>query len=179
LAAQKASIVEDQKATLEPLRDEACKELRASRDAQYRELLDNQREFRDYLRGCQDVGLDSMPLLLSLTERDATQNIAEVFREAAEETTQPAGDPRGEFNRPADEDREGSGGADGTIVDVGVAALTAFDSLLSIFEGTKPAPRRQAVETGSFESAAAEVQKRAREEEEAKDREKHRALYRE
>jgi Relaxase/Mobilisation nuclease domain len=179
LAEIKAELVAEQKAALEARRDVACGELRASRDERYRDLLTDQRDFRAYLHQCQEAGLDSMPLLMSLRDHDSTQDVSVAFREAAEETTRPAGDSgRGDFELPTREREDsGTGGADGTIVDLGVGLTTAFDSLLSIFEGTRPAPRRRQAETGSFESAAAEVQKRTREEEEAREREKHRAFY--
>jgi hypothetical protein len=181
LADLKAQIIADQEAVLEPLRDEACKELRASRDERYRELLDNQRELRGYLRGCQEAGLDSMPLLLSLSERDTTQSISEAFREAAEATTRPAGDQaNGRVAARDDTDEQPgdrtSGGA-GATGELGLGVLTAFDSLLSIFEGTHPPARARPVDRGSFESAAAEVQKQQRDRDDEEARERHRAFY--
>jgi hypothetical protein len=178
LAALKAGIIAEQKAVLEPRRDAACAELRVSRDGRYLDLLNDQRDFRAYLHQYQEAGVDSMPLLMSLRDNAPTQDVSTAFREAAEEVSRPAGDSgRGEFVA-ADKDRgDDSSGDDRTIADIGVGLTTAFDSLLSIFEGTKPAPRRQPVETGSFESAAAEVQKRAREEDEARERDKQRAFY--
>jgi Relaxase/Mobilisation nuclease domain len=181
LAARKAQIVADQKSVLEPLRDEACKELRADRDTRYRELLDNQRDLRTHLHSCQEAGLDNMPFLLSLTERDTTQNISEAFREAAEATTIPVGDQAETRGTARDEtdvppaERE-SGGA-GTAGELGLGVFGAFDSLLSIFEGTRPAPARRKIESGSFESAAQEAAKREHEREDAEERERHRALY--
>jgi hypothetical protein len=175
----KAKLVDEQNTVLKARRDAACGELRASRDERYRDLLNDQRDFRASLHQYQEAGLDSMSLLMSLRDDAATQDVSVAFREAAEETTRPAGDSgRGDFEFPTREREDsGTGGADGTIVDLGVGLTTAFDSLLSIFEGTRPAPRPRQAETGSFESAAAEVQKRAREEEEARERDKQRAFY--
>jgi hypothetical protein len=177
LATLKTQLVADQKAVLEPRRDEACKALRASRDGQYRELLDNQRELRTHLHWCQDAGLDNLPMLRSLREPDATQDISVAFREAAEETTRHAGDESGARTVAARDDDSSARGGDGTVVDLGLGAAKAFDSLLSIFEGaTAPSPSRP-VDMGSFESAAREVLKREHEEEDAKTREKQRAFY--
>lgn len=177
LAALKAGIVADQKAVLEPRRDEACKELRASRDERYRALLDDQRELREHLRWCQEAGLDNTPLLLSLREHDATQDISAAFREAAEAATRPGGDESPAT--PVSPMREVSStrGGDGTVVDLGLGVATAFDSLLSILEGVKPASSPSRVDTGSFEAAAREALKRDREREDAEEREKHRSFY--
>jgi relaxase-like protein len=182
LATLKAELVADQKGVLEARRDEACKELRASRDEQYRGLLDDQREFRAHLRSCQDAGLDNMPLLLPLTQRDATQDISTAFREAAEVTTRLADDgSRGDSTTSATtrHDDSSAGGADGSVFELGFGAGKAFDSLLSIFEGTRPASPTRQVDTGSFESAAQEALKREREREDAEERVKHKELYRE
>lgn len=179
LAALKAEIVADQKAVLEPRRDEACSELRESRDLRYRELLDDQREFRAHLRSCQEAGLDNMPLLLSLNERDTTQDISAAFREAAEATTRPAGDgPNGRISAETDQPAgDWASGGTGAAGELGLGVFTAFDSLLSIFEGTRPAPAPRKAETGSFDSAAQEALKRDRERDDAEEREKHKALY--
>jgi hypothetical protein len=177
LAALKAGITAEQKAVLEPRRDEACMELRESRDGRYRALLDDQREFRAHLNWCQEAGHDNMPLLLSLKERDATQDISVAFREAADATTRPAGDePHGRIVVDADEAGERASGGAGPA-GAAPALITAFDSLLSIFEGTRPAPAPRKMESGSFESAAQEAAKRNREREDAEEREKHRAFY--
>lgn len=162
---------------LEPRRDEACQELRESRDARYRELLDNQRELRTQLRWSQEAGLDNMPLLRSLQERDSTQDISAAFREAAEVITRPAGDEgHGRSVTVTEEPKESVSGAPGPTRGAS-AVLTAFDSLLSIFEGARPAPRVAPVESGSFQSAAQEALKRERERHDAEEREKHRAFY--
>jgi hypothetical protein len=173
----KAELVDEQKAVLEARRDAACAELRASRDGRYRELLDDQREFRAHLHSCQEAGLDNMPMLLSLQGRDATQDISAAFREAAEETTRHAGDESGGRSVAARDEDSSARGGDGTVVDLGLGAAKAFDSLLSIFEGTRaPSPSRP-VDMGSFESAAREALKREHEREDAEAREKHRAFY--
>jgi Relaxase/Mobilisation nuclease domain len=86
LAEAKAQLVADQKAVLEPRRDEACQELRESRDIRYRELHDDQKEMRAELRWRQDVGLDATPFLNELEERrQAGQEIRTEFRETGRE----------------------------------------------------------------------------------------------
>jgi len=177
LATLKAEIVADQNSTLEARRDTACQGLRESRDVRYRELLDGQREMRAWLRDCQEAGHDSMPLLISLTGRDTTQEISQAFREAAQDVTRPAGDePQERTVAEADEAGERTSGDAGPARGAS-AVLTGFDSLLSIFEGARPAPRAAPVESGSFQSAAEEALKREREREDAEEREKHRAFY--
>jgi len=88
LASQKAEIVADQKAVLEPRRDAACLELRESRDERYRDLLDRQADTRSDLRWRQDAGLDNAPFFNDLADRrDGAREIASDFRETAQETT--------------------------------------------------------------------------------------------
>jgi hypothetical protein len=86
LATAKAQLVADQKSVLEPRRDEACQELRESRDIRYRELLDDQKEMRAELRWRRDAGLDATPFLNEMEERrQAGQEIRTEFRETGRE----------------------------------------------------------------------------------------------
>jgi hypothetical protein len=86
LATAKATLVADQKVILEERRDEACKELRESRDIQYRELLDHQKDMRAELCWRQDAGLDPTAFLNELkTRKDAGQEIEADFRETGRE----------------------------------------------------------------------------------------------
>jgi hypothetical protein len=89
LAALKAELIADQKAILEARRDEACAELRESRNERYRELLDGQRETRADLRGRQEAGLDNALFLQQVEERNAGRDVAGDFRQAADETAIP------------------------------------------------------------------------------------------
>ncbi len=90
LANVKAQLIADQKAVLEPRRDAACKELRASRDERYQEILDGQRDARADLRWYQEAGHDTAPFFNGLAERkDARAEVASGFREAAFEVTAP------------------------------------------------------------------------------------------
>jgi hypothetical protein len=88
LANVKAQLIADQKAVLEPRRDEACKELRESRDMRYRELLDTQQEMRAELRWRQDVGLDNAAFFHEIEDRKlARQEIQSGFHETGRELT--------------------------------------------------------------------------------------------
>jgi hypothetical protein len=86
LAKMKAELVAEQKTILEARRDEACQELRESRNGHYRELLDDQREARLGLRWRQEAGLDNAHFLQQV-ERNTDRDIAAAptFREAANE----------------------------------------------------------------------------------------------
>ena len=82
----KAQLIADQKAVLEPRWNEACKELRESRDERYRGILDNQGEARAALRWHQEAGLDTAPLFNELAERkDARAEVVSGFHRAAHE----------------------------------------------------------------------------------------------
>jgi Relaxase/Mobilisation nuclease domain len=88
VAALKASLIADQKTVLETRRDEACKELRETRDHHYRELLAGQREERAELRWRQEVGLDNAAFLNEAGDRNAaSKEMTAGFREAANEVT--------------------------------------------------------------------------------------------
>jgi hypothetical protein len=87
LAKMKAELVAEQKTTLEARRDEACQELRESRNGHYRVLLDDQREARLGLRWRQEAGLDSAHFLQQVGERNAGLDGTPTFREVAAETT--------------------------------------------------------------------------------------------
>lgn len=89
LAPLKEKLVAEQKTVLESRRDEACKELRASRDARYRELLDGQRDARAELRWRLELGLDNADFLNGLGHRSAEKDLAGHFRAAAEEVGRP------------------------------------------------------------------------------------------
>ena len=63
LKEMKAALLGEQKAVLEARRDEACTELRQTRNHVYRELLDGQRDMRHGLHARQAAGLDSLELI--------------------------------------------------------------------------------------------------------------------
>ncbi len=87
LSKMKAELVAEQKTVLETRRDEACQELRETRNTHYRELLDEQRETRLGLRWRQEAGFDSALYLRQVEERDTDRSVGAVpsFREAAKE----------------------------------------------------------------------------------------------
>ena len=84
----KAQLIADQKAVLEPRRDEACAELRASRDGRYQELLGWQREDRAELGWRQELGLDNADFFAAVEARQHSgEELAAGFREAGHEAT--------------------------------------------------------------------------------------------
>jgi hypothetical protein len=88
LADVKAKLIADQKAVLEPRRDAACAELKEARTAEYRGILDQQRETRAELGWRLEMGLDNAPFFHDLTERqNAHTETRSAFRAAAQETT--------------------------------------------------------------------------------------------
>jgi hypothetical protein len=87
LATLKAELVADQKAVLDTRRDEACNELRESRNVRYRELLDDQRAVRADLRQRQEAGLDNSLFFQQLEDGRSTATTG--FRVAADEAAMP------------------------------------------------------------------------------------------
>jgi hypothetical protein len=88
LAALKTQLVADQKTVLEPRRDEACAELRASRDGRYQELLGWQRGDRAELGWRQELGLDNADFFAAIEARQHSgKELAAGFREAGHEAT--------------------------------------------------------------------------------------------
>lgn len=86
----KRGIIDDRNAVFEPRRDAACLELRNTRDAQYREILDSQREQRQTLKWHQNLGLDTSDFFHELRARGKTNVVTEDFRQASREVTQHA-----------------------------------------------------------------------------------------
>jgi hypothetical protein len=172
LAAIKHELIEEQKATLEQRRDAACLELRASRDALYRDILDRQADVRADLKRHQQAGLDSAPLFRDLTERkEAGAQLAAGFRDAAGEVTrtQSGGEP--DIREAAPPEEAQTVGRPGREVEhiagrVAVAGASLFDSLffdLTTLGGgsTNPTSRTDAE---LFRAAADETQKRQQQE---------------
>lgn len=87
----KAELVADQKAVLEERRDEACAELRETRNGLYRELLDEQRDARHGLRERQELQLDNSLFFSALADKRFQQEAQAQFHEAAEESTRAVG----------------------------------------------------------------------------------------
>lgn len=148
LAILKTQLVTDQNTVLEARRDEACADLRKSRDVQYRELLDDQRDARTELRWRQEAGLDNAPFLNEAGTRGAGDETALAFREAAHKTSSPI---RGvEAFSEAGVSREDTSAAEnigghaaddiGPRVGLGVGSL--LDSLFTDLTGSDPRPFR-------------------------------------
>jgi MobA/VirD2-like, nuclease domain len=174
--AVKVELVTDQKAVLETRRDAACLELRASRAARYREILDCQAEMRADLKWHQEVGLDSAPFFRELAERkDAGKEVTSGFRDAAGEVTEPQ---RSEVDAreatPAEDDEPV--GRPGRSVEhivgrVGAAGVSLLDSLffdLTTLGGGPTDPHSRS-NTELFQAAADETQKRQQYELEERD----------
>ena len=179
----KTQLLADQKSVLEERRDEACKELRETRNGVYRELLDDQRDTRAALRSRQEAGFDNTLFLEQVADRPASKDLAASFREAAEEITVRQ-DEREWDTSPAhvgSTDRDSSGVKSSTDIGanigegVGFGLISIMDSLADGLTGSKPAPkpRRQEVEPANqnhFAAAADEARKRQSREKEDADR---------
>jgi Relaxase/Mobilisation nuclease domain len=164
LAALKNGLVADQKVVLEARRDEACQELRETRDGRYRELLDRQGEDRAELRQRQEAGLENEAFFGSLEDRREGAAGTAPFREAAYEVTRRGGeDARGDFfgsDRNSHEyAAERTGGSSDPVGSIGVGFFKVFDSLLSIMEGPAPDRRPSPSETAVLKAAAEETVK--------------------
>jgi Relaxase/Mobilisation nuclease domain len=187
LAGVKAQLLAEQKEALDARRDEACKELRAVRDERYRSLLDNQRDIRADLTNRQEAGLDSTKFLENLAGRSSQQDVRTAFRDASAEITETRGDNRwdGAFRAlepGADEDTvAGNGHVGRGAGSVGVGAFKLFDSVLSIFEGTRPNPGPSPADQRLLQAAADEAlkqqQQRDRDDADAEWRKRQRSPY--
>ena len=189
LANVKSRLIADQKATLEPRRDEACQDLRKSRDERYQEILGNQREARAGLHWHQEAGLDTAPFFNELSAtKDARADVASGFHEAAHEITapQPAHAPhiREEiFAARSDEPAESS--ARDVDIDIGGRVGAGASSFLgSLFSdltnlgSARPEPVSREEKAGAFREAAENTLKQhqhhEKEEDDARWRERQR-----
>jgi hypothetical protein len=148
LANLKAELIADQKAVLDARRDEACAELRETRNGLYRELLDDQRDIRHGLRGRQEAGFDNTLFLQLAEDRNAGKDMARDFDDAAVATTAHQDEER---NVPAafsgtsrGESAGAKSGADmgeGVATGLGFGFLSILESIADGFIGAKPDPR--------------------------------------
>jgi hypothetical protein len=169
----KAELLAEQKAILEERRDEACKELRETRNGIYRELLDDQRDIRVGLSWRQEAGFENSLFLKQVESRNAPRDMPATFRDAAQEVT---GRREGnEWNAPPTHDsgplpRDGSGMKSGINIGAGIgesigfSAISFFESIADGFVSARPEPRRQPPERAPsnadpFRAAAEETQK--------------------
>ena len=179
----KAELVADQKAVLGVRRDEACTELRESRNGIYRELLDDQRDIREALRSRQEAGFENALFLQQVEERTFGKDMPAAFRDAAEEITARQ-EERGsdlapaQFGRP-DRDNSGmkSGAAIGTGIGegVGLGVTSLMEGLVDglVWSKPDPKPRRQQPEPANenqFAAAADDARKQQNREKENADR---------
>ena len=187
----KAELVADQKATLEARRDEACTDLRESRNAGYRELLDEQREARLGLRWRQEAGFENALFLQEVESRSVDKNMTAAFREAAGTATSrddaTANDAFMGWSR-----NEKSGVKSGADVGanigtgLGFSAISFLESLVDGFIGARPDPRPRQPEPelsgpNPFEAGMEDARKqqhdREREEAEGEWLKRQRSLY--
>ncbi len=187
LAALKAELVAEQKAVLEARRDEACNELRESRNERYREILADQREVRSDFRSRQEAGLDNALYLQEIGDRNAAKDMTAGFREAADQiaTPRPGGERQADAGRAKDEGSSMTSGstADADIgVRVGVGFGSILDSLFCDLVGPGPKPHQPEPAEANLLRAAAEdalkqQQQHEREKADEEWRERHRSPY--
>jgi hypothetical protein len=189
LAAMKENILADQKVALDTWREAACKELRAGRDSEYRQLLADHREAKAELHWRQDLGLDNAGFLSDLSERSsASHDVTDAFRAAGAEITQGGADNPEPSSREEqaemqdDPPRTIAGG--GRNDDIGLRGFdlagwvgSLFDQLINL--GSTPQlvrPQRDASGRDPFEASAeqARAHQQHREREEAEDDERRR-----
>jgi hypothetical protein len=149
LAALKAELVADQKSVLDARRDEACDELRESRDERYRGLLDHQHDIRLDLRARQEAGLDNGLFLEEVDERNTGDTMTAGFREAADQAATPQRSgaweaagiaARSEADAPITNSGSGTDGDIGVRLGFGVGSF--LDSLFCDLVGPGPRPYR-------------------------------------
>lgn len=177
----KAELVADQKTLLEARRDEACQELRESRNTVYRELLDEQREQRHGLRARQGLELDNSLFFKAIEEKSDRREMSESFRNAADESTAPRVSSVWEMEESpptsaARNSRDGiKSGAD-ISASVGLGALSILggiaDGLVGAPPERKPLPPDQETSRASiFDGAFEEARQRQQTEREEAERE--------
>jgi hypothetical protein len=158
----KKGIVAAQKVALEPQRDAACKELRASRDTQYRGILDMQRELRQTLRWHQQLGLDTSDFFHELSNRHEASLVTQDFRETARQVTQNRSDigadghPGHAFARDVTSAAERSVARAGSF---GASLLGSLVAHLTNLGSAQPEPKSKAERDKDFRLAAAEETK--------------------
>ncbi len=184
LAAPKAELVAEQKAVLDARRDEACNELRESRNERYRELLADQREVRNDFRSRQEAGLDNALFLQEIGDRNSAKDMSAGFREAADQvaTPHPGGKWQADAGRTKD---EGSSMTSGSTADADIGVRIGFgfgsflDSLFCDLVGPGPKPYQpEPAEANLLRAAAEDAAKRQEHEREEADeewRERHRS----
>lgn len=178
----KAHIIFEQRETLAARRDLACAELRQSRDETYRDLLDDQRQTRQELRGRQAEGWDNARFFEALRDREDNFDRAAVFRDAASEITtpersvgrpvEPAFSDDEAANDNGHEDRHAGSLSKEIAIRAGMGAMSFLDVAFRAVTFTtpegRPSPRELAK---ASDVAAAETAQREQREREAADEE--------
>ena len=190
LATAKAELIAEQKSVLEARRDEACKELRSSRDGLYRGLLDDQQDIRHSLRARQEAGLDNADFLHLIESRDPYKPMMEIFGEAKEHVTAREESERADTSAFAASARhERAGMKSGTDISANVATglgfgvLSIFGSIADGLVAAKPDPKprqREPEPVGPtlFDFAAEDARRRQQEQERSRDEEEWRKRQR-
>lgn len=179
MAEMKTKLVADQRAALDGRRDDACAELRASRDERYRELLDRQQDIRDDLYWRQELGVDNAAFLNEVGNRDSGGDIAGAFRSTANEVTKW---PSGRENEttaevgaaPADTGQEAPRGRDGDNIGFRspLSVGSVFGSFASLLlNGGSPPPPPPRPSRDLFLAAAEDTAKREQRQREEADEE--------
>jgi hypothetical protein len=143
----KEEIIKDRNAVFEPRRDAACLELRGNRDAEYREILELQRDQRQTLKWHQGLGLETSDFFHELNQRREANVVTEDFRRSALEVTQHGSPPDAndragrEFSEAATEVgiRPLSG-----ITSFGVSMVDSFFTTLTNLGSARPEPMTNA-----------------------------------
>jgi len=183
LAEMKAKLLAEQRELLAARRDEACAELRVSRDETYRDLLDDQRDSRLGLRMRQEAGFENGLYLDLVRERAEERTAAVLFREAAREVTEPQREADGSFApapaSPREPDAHMKSGTDvgaSIATGLGFGVLSIFDSIADGIIGATPAPKQD--NDNAFDAAAAEAERRRRSDQDEEDWRKRQGIPR-
>jgi Relaxase/Mobilisation nuclease domain len=158
----KQGIIAEQKAALEPRRDTACKELRASRDAKHQDILDMQRDQRQALRWHQDLGLDTSDFFHELRNRHEASLVTQDFRETARQVTQNRSDIGADGHPGHAFARDVTSAAERPVTRAGSFGASLLGSLvahLTNLGSAQPEPKSKAERDRDFSLAAAEETK--------------------
>jgi hypothetical protein len=191
LAAIKSGLLAEQKQMLESRRDLACQALRASRDIEYRLLLDHQKAQRVELRLLQKLGLDTAPFLNGLgAEAPSVLDVRTAFRTSAAESTDRRQVPEVTLSEPVTSHENTVARSPGEtarperkVTRFGISLLDALFTDLTNLGSAPPEPRRAEEKEADFreaaESAVKQQQKHARDEEDDRWKVRQKAIFRE
>jgi hypothetical protein len=184
VAARKKELVTEQKELLDQRRDDACTELKDSRNIRYRALLDDQRDIRHQMRARQESGFDNAIFLRLVGERDTgADRPVPSFRDVAGDT---AGRPVAErdnqpwpFAAPRHDRVGNTTGADvgaRVATGLGFGILSILGGLVDAVAGPTPAawarPPDSEARSDLFDDAAKEASRRQQAEDEDAESEK-------